>query len=346
MDNSIAEHTPPGWLVGLLRSCSKSAWFGALSFETRCHASLSQVHSVATAFSDVVVFDYPTTATPMYEDRARRRANRVVLEGLAAGSRYHEVEVAPYSYTALHGKVQDALDTLDPEYVVFDVTCLTKVHAVALATFLAGRSSPRWALAYSTPVSYGRLEEPQKRHGWRDVLLAPLGDGALLSNEHKSRGIVLAGHEADRLAVGLAEIEASGGVIVLADTPKRPELRVLTERKNRHILRHLESSSAYSWRREVVQIDRVNRLSRLVSAEVDVAQRDNAPVILYPYGPKVFVFVAALALSRRYSLGGWLVCPIPRRYDVDYSHGSGLTMWFGLADVATGEPSRAHAGRS
>ncbi|MGH8601479.1 MAG: hypothetical protein ACREXR_01465 [Gammaproteobacteria bacterium] len=88
---------------------------------------------------------------------------------------------------------------------------MTRIHVLGLAATLGTtlRELP-WAIAYSSPENYGNLDSASKSLGWKDIIVAPIAETAVLLYEAYGRGIILAGHEADRLIVALSEIEPSG----------------------------------------------------------------------------------------------------------------------------------------
>jgi hypothetical protein len=212
---------------------------------------------------------------------------------------------------------------------MLDITCLTKIHTMALAATLAsGYQRLNWTLGYTVPENYANFEDTDNQgSGWKDVIIAPLGGTALLFNETASRGVVLTGHEADRLVVALAEIEPSGGVVIAAESRGRPDLRVVSERRNRQILRQLTGARDSSWTSRVLAATDIRGMTETVQGEIVRAKEKRAPVILFPYGPKPLIFAAAFELVRAYPEASWFVYPIPARYDADYTEGIAETFW-------------------
>jgi hypothetical protein len=157
--------------------------------------------------------------------------------------------------------------------------------------------------------------------------MAPLSDTALLDNEVRSRGIIVEGHESDRLIVALSEVEPAGGVIVVANTSKRPDFRVISERNNRRIVRQLMSIRPSDWKKEIVDTMDFRKMGLIVDKEVEIAKGHDAPVILYPFGPKPLIFSAAFQMCAEYPEGSWFVYPVPTAYDVNYSEGEGRSLW-------------------
>jgi hypothetical protein len=335
----------PQWLKDELAGRSV-VWVGALSFEPRCVGSLRRLTDGGVAVDQALLVGYPTSVSPRRVDRERRRAHRGVLEELAEKGGIGTIQDAPvraHAFVDIDEVLARVLDAADNPFLVVDVSCMTKIHAMATAVFLARRGDGvSWTVAYSTPQNYGDLDAVSRSHGWRDVVVGPIADHAFLRNEQFSRGIALLGHESDRFVVGLGELRASGGTVLLADTPGRPDLAELTERKNRKTLEQLERSSVGRWRSTRYLLSDVNLVARLVKQEIAAAQERDAPVVLYPYGPKIAIVTAALTLWREYSAGSWFVCPTPWGYSVEHSQGVESTLWVERAHGASTGHNPSH----
>jgi hypothetical protein len=182
----------------------------------------------------------------------------------------------------------------------------------------------RWAVAYTMPENYGDLDGMGT---WKDVIVAPLAEPAALLNEAHGRGVIIMGHEADRLSVALAELEPPAGAVVIANNPRRPDWRATAVRKNKSALARLEAATEGPWERADVNVSDPGALARLVADQVHRAREHKAPVVLFPFGPKALVFAAAVQLCTEYPEGSWFVYPVPSGYDVDYSEGVGQTLW-------------------
>jgi len=304
-------------------------WIGALSFEERASASLVRLAQYVIP-AEVVVLEYPSEARQVFESRDRRSRVRSAIRGvLGAGCVVRDPEVDPYSFYDLQEVVREFLSRVSEYSVVLDISCLTKIHAIALAELVSRNLVGDCEVAYTVPENYGHMSGgPQT--GWRDVIVVPFAESARLLNEDSSRGIVIPGHEPERLIAALAELEPSGGAIVVADAAGRPDFRAISERRNRRIVSQLLRLRTYHWERTVIRISDWSSISQLVQRQVIAAESKEAPVILFPYGPKPLVMAAALSLARSYEAGSWFVYPIPVSYDVNYSEGQGETLWFHL----------------
>lgn len=307
-------------------------WIGALSFEERCVASFARLIEGGRTPATVLLFEYPTNVRPVAQDHERRRRNRVRLDALCGAFpnlKLEFVEIDPYSYRAAQRAVAESLGQLGATQVVLDVSCLTKIHAIALADPEIFATSVDWQLAYTSPETYGHLETSGGvGTGWRDVLVLPIGDSAELANETHARGVVLAGHEGDRLVIALTETEPAAGIIIMAAADRRPDLRRESERRNDKVTQLLIGRGDGRWRNEVISLRDPSALRRAIELEVTAATREDAPILLYPFGPKPFVTLAAMQMAAVPGLQAWFVYPIPISYDVDYSYGIGETLWY------------------
>lgn len=308
-------------------------WIGALSFEERCTASLARLLKVSQPPAAAVLFDYPTVVYPASQDRDRRRRNRKLLEDACGRASpavpLNVMTVEPYSYRAAQRAVRKQIDALQPDQVVLDLSCLTKIHVIALTHPAIFASNRDWELAYTMPETYGHLETSKDTGGgWRDVLVLPVGEPLEILNESEARGVVLAGHEGDRLIIALSELEPASGVIVSARADGRPDLRSRTEHRNLLMTQLLTSRGPGRWATEAVSVRDPRSLAEVVESQVSHARAAGAPAFLYPFGPKPFVALTAMQLASAAELASWFVYPIPNSYDVDYSYGVGPVTWY------------------
>lgn len=333
-------------ILSSLRGCfdgsEHTLWFGALSFEERCTGSLASLERNDLRIDKMIALEYSIDPYPFAEGRERISKNKEILQRYDQRLCREDLEfkkIDAYSFQELQ-EIVEAIVESAYEFVVFDITCVTKIHALAIAATLAQlRGSCKWAITYSTPENYGNLGGSAKAFGWEDIIIAPLAETASLYNEANGRGIVITGHEADRLIVALGELEPAGGVIIVPDTPKRPDLRYISTRINSKVVRQLTGMRLQTWTRQVISIDDLARLRNCVSREVQLARRFEAPVILFPYGPKSLLFFSALQLSSEYPEASWFVYPILSTHFVTYSEGIESTMWLMPKDVTATQSS-------
>jgi len=307
------------------------AWVGAVSFEERCVGSLVALAADVQRIDRAILLDYSTRAAPAAVDQARRSENadamtRAVLR--LSGRAPDRRQIAPYASESLRLLLEEIANEIRPTTVFFDISCLTKVHAISLASALVSEFHHlRWRVAYTMPENYGDLAAFGASSSWRDIIIGPVAESAVLFNEAQGRGIIVPGHEGDRLAVALAELEPSGGLVLFADAKGRPDLRRLSEQKNQRILRHLIGLRSRSWTQARVGVADWHTAARLVTKEIELARRSDAPIILFPFGPKSLLFVVAAQLAAEYPEASWFVYPVPSIYDANYSEGIGRTVW-------------------
>lgn len=318
--------------LGKRGGSERTAWVGAASFEERSVASLVDMSSKAATLSSIFIMNYTTTVQPAALAGRLRAANTRSIQQL--GKRLHvdtadEIEVAPYSFGAFHRLLEEVLRKHST--VLIDVSCITKVHALAAAAVAVKAISHRIYIAYTTPENYPGLAGSSTGVGWRDIIVAPFGSSARFFNESSGRGIVVAGHEADRLIVALAEIEPAGGTVVIGRSKTRPDLGEVSHRRNKSIVRQLTSMRTADWKTVSVNLTDFSAMSAIAAAEIERAKKYDAPVILFPFGPKPLIFAAACELAAVYGENSWFVYPVPASYDIDYSEGIGKVIWVQVA---------------
>jgi hypothetical protein len=305
-------------------------WVGAVSFEDRCTRSLKVLHQASVKLSHVCALNYKTTAYPADQDREKRKGNLSDLRSLARAAKaaWKPLSVEEYSYYSVRDVLGRFLFQAESgSTIVIDITCLTKIHTIAIAALLPLIKSDV-VIAYTSPDNYPHPGE--RKLAWKDIIIGPIGGTGSLRNEQYSRGIILTGLESARLIVSLSEIEPSGGIVVLTLNEKRPDLTVENMRKNQRIVSQLTSGPNPGWKVGRADIRNHDALKGLVCSEICEAEKHNAPMFLFPFGPKSFVFYAALILAERYDQSAWFVYPIPAFYEVGYTEGSASTSWLKL----------------
>ena len=307
-------------------------WLGPVSFEVRCSGSLAALTTTDCVVSKCQVFDYLTKAGPEEEDKARRRDSISEIERYArelGAVLAHKGEVSAYAGAGFQRIISSALRALEvDEGLVIDISCLTKIHTVMLASVLAGLDrKDSVMLAYTLPENFLHMAgESVFFEGWDDIIVAPISDteDARLGNESEARGVIITGHEGHRLSVALNEIEAASYRIITGVIPERPDFERVTRRHNREVYRSLVASPQAEAK---VDFRAAGEVFEFVRAEILRAEQSSAPVYLYPFGTKSVVLAAALACSVLYPLRSWFVYPIPSSYDVRYTEGTWKTHW-------------------
>lgn len=320
-----------------MSSPAKSAFIGALSFEPRASYAFERLAPEA-GYSRAVFLDYGSTATPGDAATSRREEawSRVSAIGRGLGVPVERRRV--HAYAMGDAQRELAHQSAAHEVVTVDVSCMTRPHVLGAASTCAkAPSGASWELTYSRPWSYGELDKPSASLGWRDSLLLSLAEDPSFSNEGVAVGIFLPGNESDRATVAFDTIEPASGVIVGVRQATRPDIYRLTAARNEVQTRHLrnlrvpgplgrEMVEHYpygGWVSEDVDAqDLIAGLASITRQVVVTAKRFEAPVILFPFGPKVAVFVTAYALAATYPEGSWAVYPVPHTHPLDYSEGA------------------------
>jgi hypothetical protein len=144
----------------------------------------------------------------------------------------------------------------------------------------------------------------------------------MFKREGQSRGIILAGHDAERLSVALGELEPASGTLVYCGNPKRPDFLRRAREVNAKIERRLlqlrmprssgPPAAVDGWTASSIDVGDFQALSTALRIQVNEAKREESPVILFPFGPKPDSLAVALLL-REWGVGdAWAVYPVPR----------------------------------
>lgn len=325
-------HVKPSELLATLQH-KAFAYVATVSFEERAcaWASMFAKHGV---FPEVVrLFEYDTHAEPAADDERMRVNCRNRYKGLFDCK---TVLPAPdplnaFAFNGLFHATMATLQECRGMPIVFDITCMPRVHIMALASVLVRMSlqDAEWYVTYATGGSYGF--ERGVFLGWRDVIIVPIGRLQSFRREGHARGIIMAGHYGDRLSVALQEWEPETGVMLYTDEPRRPDLLCKAREANAGIERRLSQCQLVregkprekAWNIATVHFDRFAELRHLVDAVSNAAMADSGPVVVFPFGPKPFALQTALSLSRRSDGVAMAVYPVPARFDAGYSKGVG-----------------------
>lgn len=320
-------------IAAAIAKSRSSVWVGALSFEDRCRASLLSLARTSVEIDLAIAMDYTTFVQPEQAARRKRSLNWELIKEAQTRETIKKLQkesVDPYAFNDGARLVTKVAES-GADFAIFDITCMTKIHVLALAATLGSRNWEfDWALAYSIPENYSSAGLPEGdpvSQGWRDVIVAPLRETAEFFNEASSRGIVLLGHQPGRVIVGLSEIEPTGGAIILPRLRSRPDMLRAAERANKRLIQRLQKSAFSQWRKRVVESSDTAGLLAMIDSEIRSARVSDSPLVLFPYGPKPLVFEAARACASRYPRGSWFVYPVPASYDAFASEGIERTMW-------------------
>jgi len=131
---------------------------------------------------------------------------------------------------------------------------MTRVHLVAVAEAVRRRheSLDELYFCYATPRSYGF--QKGLLLGWRDTLFVPINMRRSLRREGNARGVILAGHNNERLSTALHELEPLSGVFIHAREEGRPDLLARGRELNKPIenrLLRLKMPDMDGWKRKL-----------------------------------------------------------------------------------------------
>jgi len=313
---------------------ARSRLIAALSFEDRATCGVTDL---AGSIDELIMLDYGSRATPGHAARIAREGAWDTVVGLAkqTSMRPTRLKINPYSMRDLEDAV---LATDQSTHTYIDISCLTRPHVIAAARACATLTALRcaWSVVYTTPLSYGNLSSVSSGFGWRDTLVLPLGREPSATNEGVSVGLILLGQEAERLQIALDEVEPAAGFAVHVVRDDRPDLYRRTIASNRLVLRHLRSLRMPGQRAEAIRpflpslgwVERgvhlptlLFELAEIVAIVSAAARAAESPVFLFPFGPKVSGFAAAIMLAIEYPEASWCVYPIAVSHPLDYSEG-------------------------
>jgi hypothetical protein len=323
---------PASQIVAKLKGRSFS-YVSVLSFEERCTAWPDTFGAQGCLPARLFFVNYATRVEPPDEDRQLRATYRDRIRATLKATKITSFEkVNAFAAAALVELATNILNQSNDEPIVYDISCMTRVHLVALAQAIRRhRSLPELFFAYATPRSYGF--QKGLLLGWRDTLFVPINTKLSFRREGNARGLVFAGHSSERLSVALHELEPSSGVFVYAREEGRPDLLAKAKEVNKPIedrLRRLRMPRMDKWRIETLGLNDCDGLNALVSAEILQAKNQRGPIVLFPFGPKPMTLAASLVLAFRDDLYSLAVYPVPESFDVNYSSGANQIHAFSL----------------
>jgi len=314
----------------------------ALSFEMRA-AESSERWLAGRSHGRLVLIDYQGGATPGDDASALRQlVEDQIREAAEAGVSVEKIHISPYSMLEMQAFVESLVS--DCDLLTIDVTCMTRPHVVAVARAVSTSEALDWSVSYTDPTTYGTIAEHSPGYGWRDTLILGLGDDTSLDNQGVSLGLLLLGYDSGRIAVAFDDLEADAGLIVITESANRPDFHRLTTSRTARVVDYLRSLSltgargetianalgADGWTTERIDIDTIvsdtfRLVDRLVSAAMSVESDSSkpAPIILYPFGPKIAVFCSVYWLTKMHSEASWCVYPVARTHQLDYTTGVG-----------------------
>jgi hypothetical protein len=318
-----------------LPDLQSSVWIGAVSFEERCVGSCLQLARHRVNVAGAIVIDYPTRAGKASEDLAKRNVHRATIMDRLSTLRAEIVPqvISPYRMSDMRRVLDEASSSTEHgpySGVILDITCLTKVHTLAAASWVVARPTrrpPVW-FAYTLPEQYGSPSRHNRSLGqWLDVAVAPC-EFEPMEYSDSVAGIVLLGHEGSRIRLAISQCEPSEALVVVPQTPGRPSLGVVAQTANAVIVRDVRAHRRPGWELVELAASDISGLTRAVTRFCHRAVQNGRRIVLYPFGPKPMILAAAMSAIGAAGARVWYSYPIPRRYDLDYTAGVGPTRWF------------------
>jgi len=309
-------------------------WIGAISFESRCNGSIEALLNENIHLHRVIAFDYATNISPRSQGEESRAINRNQFENLVKDKGEIQI-VHPYRYAEFIGKLETLSTELENAHslihLIVDITCLTKIHTIALAYWLINRrESFPVTLAYSQPEHYGNPSRNIWGKGkWLSTLLVRL-DLDSTDPFDSTTLIAILGHEGDRLRLAINEVEANRALVikVLPLEPMPSRLATVSDIQNAWLFFEIQNGIRQGFTLKTLNLANLDSLMHLVQDVCRNAKKKTSRIVLCPFGPKPFVFASAFSSLSIYSENTWLSYPIPTSYDPEYSSGYKQTTWF------------------
>jgi hypothetical protein len=307
-------------------------FLGVVSFEERATAWAQFMSANERQPVKAFLFDYDTVALPASRDNTMRNHCRdIFVESLKPTVVKINERINPFAMNPLTDMMYKVLDELANVPLVVDITCMTRVHLLALVAALYGRRGQNDIIfCYTVPVGYGFGREDQ--FGWRDVLFIPAVRRWVFKREGQMRGVILAGHDAERLSVALGEMEPASGIMVYCGNPKRPDFLRRAREVNKTTECRLGNLKMPRWDKspgpldgwiiKCIDVCDFQALSEVLRSQVNEAKRELSPIIIFPFGPKPDSLAVALFLWNWGVEDAWVAYPVPYGFSTDYSTGS------------------------
>ena len=253
-------HESPVKVIHSEEYARRILWIGAVSFESRCVGSITSLLNIDADIWKACAFDYPTSLASKSHGEENRALNKKEFIRLL-GDRVELPQIHPYRYAEFVGQLEnlasEATAQSFPCQIIVDITCLTKIHTLALAYWLLTREdSTPVSLAYSQPEHYGNPSRNIWGRGkWITTLQVRLD---LDSTEPFSSTNIIAvlGHEGDRLRLAMNEAEADQGLIVrvLPLEPIPSRLLTVSDIQNAWLLLELQKEIRPGFNLETIQL--------------------------------------------------------------------------------------------
>lgn len=308
-------------------------WIGAASFEERCLTSGKTLDRLGIVPEKFILLDYTSTVRPIEPAeriRAKHKRSFVRLAGTDEKAEFHSLH--PYQPGPLLRLLDSSELAVSAKTAIFDITCMTKMHTLALADWLVNDANlEHCVIAYSVPDQYlspSRYLSPGGR--WLEVVVSPLRFSPM-SYQKYSNGIILPGHDGGRLLLALDELEVNDAMVLVSSTAGRERLSLVEHSRNLWLYNEIEFGTLRHWAVQRVSLLEAVLVQQLVTLMANKSIEEDRRLALFPFGPKPGLFAAAVAASARCPERIWYSYPIPISYDLEYTLGGGLTYWASFA---------------
>ncbi len=312
-------------------------WIGASSFETRSVAGPRRLPTELRLEAATVV-NYTTPLRQTSREALAKNRGRLLASLRAMGVEPRERDVFAFRMGSLRhalDEVARSADLRSPSWIVVDISCLTKIHAVALAEWLSEMlplaSESRIAIQYSNPASYGWGESSRRAdQHFSEMLYAPLGRRVRRSDDGEElEALVILGHEGARLQYALASFHFVGGLRVTTRTAGPSDFEFRAKMFNRQFLSDSRSGILGVWDKLTVEQADTRLLAEEVTSYLARPGRSTqSRTVIFPLGPKSTTIQAVLTAIAIPEVDLWVGYPVPATYSSDYSAGVGeTTIW-------------------
>lgn len=311
-------------------------WIGAISFEQRAKRSL-EVALAETNIDTVLLLQYSTEVRPKQEGARLIERSRQDMESLASAAGA-DVRVRSVAGSSMHSlstillEVERLAIDLPELDLVIDISCMTRLHVARLCEWIIQSEhllgSRSVYVQYSSPERYGSQNRQGRDAEARFDSTAPYAVGRVTRfnddiddvlaepQPFAARGLILPGHESERLTEALRSLPVTRGVVLwIRRSQHRGDLTRAHAESGPIIDQRLGKKG---WPRETFSVDEVVKVQAAVANFARSAGDD--PVYIVPLGPKIVEVVALLALIPRVP-EVWVSCPSPSSYSIRYSEG-------------------------
>lgn len=324
-------------------------WLGVISHEDRWCGSLEVMLDTGIRAERLVAFEYPIAVRPQREAAGRLASARQQLTSMAESLAdsapvgkpiVHPLTINPYDLGALRALLQEACVAAEGTVVV-DITCLTRAHTLALASWAVyADAHTRIYFAYTEPLHSGAGHHSSGTAGWPHTVFSPLQlDPYAYDASTECDGVVLLGHEGRRLDLALHQLTPSRALVLSWEARTQPEAYVVARTSNARFLTKVASGQlGLGSNVEEVRYADIRTIQKLVKTFCSTRQPASR-LVLYPFGPKLAIMAAAISAVVCADNAVWYMYPVRSWSRVDYTRGIGSTRWLRLRRAGVSRPN-------